>query len=491
MQRLLLCLILLSISPCFGFVSTNVPISHWSYELLETIADARLIQSDLLSTKPLTRLEIARLTQEARSQLNETALSGSLYDSIVIRLEREYATELEHIKLTNHTPIIGFVKPIEDPYVRIVNSDKAPDYENQQGDNFAKGTNKRAGFTTRGQLTDWAVFYLHPELESPSTQERLDLIEGYGKVGIGPLSVEMGKDSMWWGPGYHGSMIMTTNAEPQTMIKVANDQPIVLPGILGILGPIRGVFFVSELESNRTIPKTKFTGVRVNFKPVPDFEVGLSRTIMFGGVGNAPIDFKDYAQIFWPKNVQGEENQLAGFDIAWKLPLPKYLPARSVKLYGEFAGEDSAGFHQYRPVLGIKIVDLLKQGGKTDLRFEYTKTFISRYPRVFYQHGIFQSGYTYYGRVMGHHVGTGARDVFAHLTHWFRPDLRVGLSFDRWEGMLASNRPQTDQTGIDLLWFGPKNVQCQAQYRYESNKNQTTTFNGDNHIIDVRIGFKF
>jgi len=142
-------------------------------------------------------------------------------------------------------------------------------------------------------------------------------------------------------------------------------------------------------------------------------------------------------------------------------------------------------------VLGIKFVDVLKQGGKTDVRLEYAKTFISRYPRVFYQHGLFGPGYTYEGRVMGHHVGTGARDIFAHLTHWIDPSLRFGLSFNRWESMLTSFRPQTDQTGIDVLWFGAKNVQCQAQYRYEFNKHQTTTFNGNNHIFDVRVGFRF
>ncbi len=119
------------------------------------------------------------------------------------------------------------------------------------------------------------------------------------------------------------------------------------------------------------------------------------------------------------------------------------------------------------------------------------KTFVSQAPTTFYNHSIFGSGYTYEGRVMGHHVGTGARDIYAHLTHWLNPSLRMGLSFDRWEDLVSGSSAQTDQTGVDILWFGPKNLQCQAQYRYESNKHQTSTFNGDNHIVDVRIGFRF
>jgi hypothetical protein len=475
--------------PCVASVSTNVPLTHWSYDAIETISDAGFIHSDLLSTKPFSRREMARLLIEARENIDPNTGGDSLYGQLLNRLEADFSYEIETLSQNDSTHRSSIVKPLEDPYVRYVSTDKAPDYENQQGDRFSAGSNARAGFASRGQIGDLAAFYLHPEYESPSSQNQFELIEGYGKVGLGRMSIELGKDSMWWGPGAHGSMLMSTNAEPLTMLKIANDQPIILPGILRYLGPMRGVFFLTELESNRANPEPKVTGIRVGFKPTPNFEVGLNRVIMFGGQGNAPIDWKDYMQIFWPKNVQGEENQLAGFDWSWRLPLPSYLPARSIKLYGEWAGEDSAGFHQYRPLLGVKLIDLFKDGGKTDLRLEFIKTHVGRYPTTFYQHGLFKSGYRYEGRVIGHHVGTGARDIFAHLTHWLDPSLRVGLSFDRWESLLSSPRPQTDQTGIDLLWFGPKNLQLQAQYRYEFKQDQTPY--GDNHIVDMRMGFRF
>ncbi|MCP4456127.1 MAG: capsule assembly Wzi family protein [Planctomycetes bacterium] len=471
-------------------MSTNVPLTHWSYDAIETLADAGLVQSGLLSTKPFSRLEMARLLVEARENVDPNTEDDSLYVQLLDRLEREFSYERE--RLSGSGDYSGsYLKPVEDPYVRYGYSQKTPDYENQQGDRFSSGSNMRAGLATRGQINDRVAFYLHPEYEDPSSQNRVELIEGYGKIALGPVAVQLGKDSMWWGPAHHGSMLMSTNAEPMNLLKVSNDQPILLPSFLRFLGPMRAVYFLSELESNRTIPDAKLTGVRLDFKPTPNFEVGLNRTIMFGGQGNAPINWKHYMQIFWPNNIQGEENQLAGFDWAWRLPLPGYLPARSVKLYGEWAGEDSAGFSQYRPLFGFKFIDLFKQAGKTDLRIEYVKTHVSHNPSTFYNHHLFQSGYTYEGRVMGHHVGSGARDIYAHLTHWLSPSLRVGLSADWWEGMAADPRPQAEQTGVDLLWFGPKNLQCQAQYRYEYHQNQTATFNGDNHILDVMIGLRF
>lgn len=488
LRKVLLALILLIPLPSLAAVSTNIPLSHWSYDAIETLADAGLVQSGLLSTKPFSRLEMARLLAEAQEHADPNE-PDSLYAQLLDRLELEFTYEIQSLSDDSDDFSSSFVKPLEDPYLRYVFTDKTRDYENQQGDQFRRGSNTRAGMAMRGQFRNRAAFYLHPEFEDPSSQNQTEFIEGYGKVAVGPVDIQLGKDSMWWGPGRHGSMLMSTNAEPFTMLKVANDEAIVLPGILRFLGPMRATYFLTELESDRTIPDTKLTGLRVDFKVTPNFEVGLNRVIMFGGQGNAPIDWKDYMQIFWPKNVQGQENQLAGFDWSWRLPLPDYWPARTIKLYGEWAGEDAAGFHQYRPMFGFKFIDLFKKGGKTDLRIEYIKTHVGRYPTTFYNHSLFTSGYTYEGRIIGHHVGTGARDIYAHLTHWLNPSLRAGLSFNRWESLTSNPRAQTDQTGADILWFGPKNLQCQAQYRYEFRQDQSPY--GDNHIVDLRVGFRF
>ncbi len=491
-RPVLLTLVILIQLPCFGLVSTNVPLGHWSYDALEVIANSGFIHSDLLSTKPFSRLEMARLILEARDIVTAEELDDSFCGQLLERLEDEYAYDIENSAPSQNIQPESFLKPIEDPYVRIVGSEKSPEYENQQGDQFSHGTNLRTGLSTRGQLANWWAFYLHPEFESPSSQNKVELIEGYGKVGVGPMSVEMGKDSLWWGPGHHGSLVMTSNAEPLTMVKVANDQPVILPGLMNILGPIRGVFFLSELEADRTISDAKLTGLRVNFKPTPDFEIGLSRTIMFGGKGGPSTTESDYVQVFWPENLERSNSQLelASIDMSFRLILPKNMPARAMKLYGEWATED-CDIDQLKPLFGIQLIDLFKQGGKTDLRFEYAETFRSQYPGSFYQHGLYSSGYTYQGRVLGHHTGTGSRDFFAELTHWVNPSLRWGLSFNQMKQMISSPRPQTNQTGVNVLWFGPKNMQYQARYRYESNRNQTTTFNGDNHILDVRIGFRF
>jgi hypothetical protein len=282
---------------------------------------------------------------------------------------------------------------------------------------------------------------------------------------------------------------MTNNAQPFPMFSFSNPNPILLPGVFRRLGPIRGIFFLAKLETDRVRSGARLSGIRLNIKPLPSIEVGFSRTIMYGGSGNADIGPKDHLQILWPKNIQGEENQLAGFDASWRMRLPGFLPARSLKLYGEYVGEDAAGFHQFRPVLGAVISDIFRTG-RTDLRFEYAKTVVGKSPITFYNHSIFTSGYTYEGRVIGHHMGTGARELFARMTHRVTPDLILGVETGQKTIMTSTPREVTGQFGLDLTWHAPRNLLLKAGFRHESYRN-VPSMSGDNQIIDLSVLFKF
>jgi hypothetical protein len=113
----------------------------------------------------------------------------------------------------------------------------------------------------------------------------VEWIAAYGKVGLGPFEIQAGRDSLWWGPGRHGSILMSNNAKPFTMIQITNPQPIQLPWIFRALGPVRGQWFLTELEKDRHVPEAKLTGVRLSVKPHPLWDLGFSRVVMFGGRG--------------------------------------------------------------------------------------------------------------------------------------------------------------------------------------------------------------
>ena len=483
MQRIVASLLLLTVlaSLCPALVSTNVPLDHWSYDAVDKLANYGLIDSPMLTTRPITRIEMARHIGQAMYRLKQEKDPPSVLLAILDRLQKEFEGELNLIGVLDGSSSGTYVKPVEDPYVKYLYARRQPDIENSRGDVFRRGSNYRAGFASRGTLLDTFAYYLHPEyIDSSETDGDVDLIEGYGKAMAGPIEIEVGKDSLWWGPGHHGSIIMSNNAVPLTMIKVTNPQPMEFPWILKGLGPFRVQWFLTELGDDRVLPDTKLTGIRINFRPLPMWEMGLSRVIMFGGEGMPHVGLSDYTKMFLTIPNQASNNQIAGFDTSVLVPLGDNPLLRSVKFYGDAAGEDeAAGWPSWWSyLLGLQFNDILRTG-RTDLRFEYTNA-----SRVLYLHTVYTSGYTYEDRVMGHHVGPDARDLFVQLSHYLTDDLLVDVSFDRQMFQVSKAvQPQMDILECNLTYFPSSDWQVKAGYRYEHGDRDED----DNHIFQIQL----
>jgi hypothetical protein len=474
-----------------AFVSTNVPMNHWSYDAVDKLIGQGLIDSAMIGTKPVSRLEMARHIAEADEKAEQLGKKSEIISAILGRLKKEFKAELVAMGAMDGELVEAFIKPIEDPYIKYVFADKKPDLENQRGDVFDRHSNYRLGFASRIKLFDVAAFYLHPEyVDSSSDPDRnIELIEGYGKFALGNLEIEAGKDSLWWGPGCQGSILMSNNAEPFKMLKISNTRPMQMPWVFRPLGPFKAVWFLTELEKDRTISEAKLTGLRLNFKPHPAFEMGLSRVIMFGGSGLPRVNAWDYLKMWQPKREEEQNNQLAGLDLSVLLPLGDKMPAKSIKLYGDFAGEDEAGWlpSNWAKLLGVQLNDILHTG-RTDLRVEYADSHVPSEPDVFYTHSLYRSGYTYKNRVIGHHMGTDARDLFVRVSHYLTEDAILGVEYDREVRNLSSRLRQTiDRLALDLTVFTTNKWQLRTGYRYEDSQNASA----DNHIFSLELIYDF
>ncbi len=481
---------------CLSFVSTNVPLNHWSYDAVDKLIGQGLIDGSMLTTRPVSRFEMARHVAEADEKFQRLDSKNKLISDILERLKKEYKPELATILAIDGEPIQDFAKPIEDPYIKYVYARARPDIENIRGDQFDTHSNFRVGFAARGQLFNIAAFYLHPEYPWSSEQTNQDakLIEAYGKLAVGKLEIEVGKDSLWWGPGYHGSLLMSNNAEPFKMVKLSTPGPFELPWIFRGLGPFKVVWFLTELEEDRPVPEPKLTGMRINFKPHPAVELGLSRVIIFGGKGRPAYGFGDYWRAFLGRNESlpgdRDNDQLAGFDASVLLPIDWLMPAKYVKLYTDCVGEDEAGGlpSNWGKLFGAKFYDIFKTG-KTDLTIEYANNHVPGKPNVFYSHSVYLDGYTYKDRIIGHQMGIDSEDLFLRLTHYFSSDVILGIQYDRQTSNLSSSpKPKLDQIQWDLTLFGPDNWDIQAGYRHEDARGGGFI---DNDILFLQVNFDF
>lgn len=496
MRRIAVSLVLLAFLalPSPASVSTNVPLNHWSYGAVEKLANYGLIDSSMLTIKPLSRLEMARHVGQAKDALDLMDDAPEVLRAILERLTREYQVELIQLGVLDGSYGTSSLKPLEDPYVKYLYAGKTPELENRRGDTFRRGSNYRTGFASRGTLFDTFAFYLHPEYAGAAEDgSKIDLVEGYGKAGLGPFELEAGRDSLWWGPGHHGAMIMSNNARPFDMVKVSNSQPILLPWIFRVLGPVKAEWFLAQLEAHRDYPHANLTGLRGNIKPHPLLELGVSRVSLFGGEGMAPLDFFDYFRPLFATARQGElitntQDQIAGFDGSLLIPLPKNRLLRSVKFYVDAAGEDGGGVLPYKwgEIYGAQFNDILKTG-RTDLRVEYANDIVPGHPYVWYTHTVYTSGYTYEGRVIGHHMGPESRDLLLQLSHYLSNDLIVDLAYDR-HTQGYSNETVTNIYEMAVTYFPSQDWQITGGYRFEQRRDRE---GADNHIVEVGLIRRF
>ncbi|MDP2690308.1 MAG: capsule assembly Wzi family protein, partial [Deltaproteobacteria bacterium] len=268
---------------CGAGTSVNIPVGSRLYRDFERLEMKGLLESSMLATRPFDRLEGARLVTEAvdRAALNGVdGFSGAR--PLIYRLEREFSEELfapggEYARL----------KPVSSAYFKTLWVDDDPFFAeiNNNGDNLRGGLNQRIGFVLTGSLFDAASFYLNPEFRADEDGARGRLVHGYVKLDFLGLSLLAGRDSLWWGPGFHGNLLVTNNAKPFDQVMLTSRHPFLLPWVFSRIGLLKPVVFLTRLEADRDYPRANLLGMRLDIKPTPNLELSLNRVFMFGGEG--------------------------------------------------------------------------------------------------------------------------------------------------------------------------------------------------------------
>ncbi len=352
------CLLIIAIFDLCGFpalasASINVPLNSSLYGDIETLSARGLIKSDLSSTKPFTRSEAGRLLVEAIEQAEKEDIS-TFPAGLLERMSKDYKDEISEARTPGSAPDT-FIKPVEEFSISYNFLDGPFSICNNKGIDYFDGSNTMVQFQSSGRLWNVFSFYIQPMFIYNQRYNDIDgnddteirLYKGYVKFAVDDFEIVAGRDSMWWGPGYHGSLLMSNNAKPFDMVKISNPRATLLPWIFSYLGPFRYNLLLSRLDDNEhkitdkstgdDLSKPYLYGLRLDFKPHPLVEVGLSHLVLFGGEGRN-INFTDFFKIAYSnKNRDGtklESNQEVAVDLALTIPnVGRLIPlADSIKL---------------------------------------------------------------------------------------------------------------------------------------------------------------
>lgn len=233
-------------------------------------------------------------------------------------------------------------------------------------------------------------------------------------VDLGNWSVAASTLDRWWGPGWDGSIILSNNARPIPSLTIGRNLTTPFESKwLSWIGPWDLDVMFGQLEEERAVPNAQFFGMRFNFRPIDSLEIGVSRTAQWCGDAR-PCDGGTFLDLLLGKDNVGDAgigeenepgNQMAGFDVRWT---NRWFGA-PVALYGQMIGEDEAGGFpsRYLAQFGIEGSGITR--GQNSYRWfaeiAGTSCDVVKSTVLYncgYRQSIYQSGYTYRGRVIGH-----------------------------------------------------------------------------------------
>ena len=254
------------------------------------------------------------------------------------------------------------------------------------------------------------------------TDRRGGRLDGsYAAVALGNWMVGASLIDRWWGPGWNGSLILSSNARPiPSLVVERNFSTPFQSKWLGWIGPWSTSVIWGQLESGRAVPNARFFGWRVNFRPFQPLEIGLLRTAQWCGSGR-DCDLDAFGKVLiGDSNLDAGgntdvANQLAGFDARWSSPFGD-LP---FALYGQLIGEDEAGGFpsRYLGQFGVEVWGHLSGRGanwRAYAEFADTTCQFNESSKRFncaYNNGFYPTGYRYRGRAIGHSSDNDAASV--------------------------------------------------------------------------------
>lgn len=268
----------------------------------------------------------------------------------------------------------------------------------------------------------------------PDDDKSVRLDGSYAAVKLGNWIVTAGAQERWWGSGWEGSLILSTNARP--VPAMALDRAVSTPfetKWLSWIGPWRLTTFFGRMEGDRDdYDNPVLWGMRVSARPLQGLELSIDRTAQLCGEGRS-CTFDDFWNMFTGNDNQGENvaaedepgNQLASYEIRWASPIGdgKYAA------YFQHTGE-SIDNHIPRPYRSLDLVgielwgDGSSSGASWRTVFEWAQTRCGGTENgqklwdCAYNNGIFTpDGYRYYGRPLGHAMDGDGQMYSARFVH--------------------------------------------------------------------------
>jgi membrane-associated phospholipid phosphatase len=456
--------------------SSAVPLDSWMYPAIERLIALGYIKSGYLGIRPWTRMECARMLEEAKQQIEDAGDQGGE----AVRTYNDLAGELsfETGRLDGAANLGASLDSVYARTTQISGTPLRDGYHfgqtiiNDYGRPYAQGFNAVGGLTAHAEAGPFSMSlqgeYQHspavtsdplsvlqatagidstlPLANGTSQLDRFRLLDSTVAVTFHNTQISFGQQSLWLGTSQTGPFLFSDNAQPLTMLRIDSVSPYEVPLISKLLGPMRSQFFIGRLSGQNwefspvlygpNLASQPFVhGTKFSFHPTDNLEFGIGFTAQFGGPGN-PVTWGNFLKTFYYHNGRigqccNPAKRLSEFDFNYRVPglrnwLQVYADSMVIDEYSPLGSN--------RPAInpGVYLSHVPKIP-KLDLRIEGITNDMnvpSHFgPGAFYWDERYHSGYTNNGNLIGSWIGRRGRGEQGWLTYRFSPRSNIQFGY--------------------------------------------------------------
>lgn len=348
--------------------STYISVDSWMYPALLRLYSMGYLDTAFLSMRPWTRRAVLHMLLETQDKV----MSDQNDQAVEILASLLDALQAEEIPPGGRR---GHVYGMENGYVSI-RQNSGPvlrdsfhlgqSYINDYGRPYGEGFNTYDGFSS---LSEYGPFSLHLRGEYQhaagaqgydynlantlsytidsipysgynlnqatipagriGTRNDFRLIDAYLSVHVLNHEVSFGKIDNWTGPSRGAAMEWSNNADNIYALRVNRVEPLYVPLLSRLVGPMRYDFFIGSLQGH-TAPNAPWVHhFQFAFTPTSNFQFSFERTVLFGGEGHQPVTLHTFLKTFFSlKNIPIEQKfsaddegaRFSNFSFSYRLP---------------------------------------------------------------------------------------------------------------------------------------------------------------------------
>ncbi len=459
--------------------SVYIPLDNWMYPELMRLYSLGYVDTMFLGMRPWTRRSVLHMLQHSQASI----VNGN--DQEAQEILAKVLTELD-TEVPDGSHLRGAVYGLESAYTRLMgiggpvlrdSYHLGQTINNDYGRPYETGFNAIAGASTTDELGPFSLYvraeYQHapsatgystalasvlstvdaipyappyiPEATIPAgpiaAQNPFRIVEASLSAHLLGHEISGGKMDAWLGPGAGGSLAWSNNAENIYSFRVNRVEPLYIPYVDKVLGPLRYDFFVGSLKGH-TYPRSPWVHSEMfSFRPSANFEFGFQRTIIWGGEGHTPVTLHTFFNGFFSTSDTNASEKysredpgarFSDFNFSYRLPFVRNFAT----LYLDSIAHDDVTpisaprRAAYRTGLFISQFPKLH---KLDLRLEGVTTdpgVSNSHAGSFNYYEIVQrQGYTNKGFIMGDWIGREAKGGQAWLTYHLSGNEWVQLEY--------------------------------------------------------------